>query len=193
MMMGPVGDDAFDPTVMDHDMEVPFSEMLWFSPDLSVGHVSDAVGRLGGTLPLPWATVPLLEPPLEPLLEPEPLEVPELPVWEPLEPLVPLDPELEVPELLDCPPVEPLELPPPSSPNVPVPDPFDEFTPELAETPPDPELVAEPLLPLLRPVSPPAFEVPPQESVPARPTARAEAIPMCTRKDRFVTIRLRVV
>lgn len=135
------------------------------SPVASVGHVPIAVGRSGGTLPLPPGFVPPLE--LEPLPEllpdapPEP-EDPELTPDDPDDVPDPLDPE--VPELLA--PLDPEPLPDPDPP----PD------PELVVLPPEPPPDPEPGPPSSPPKTlPEPFEPPHEEMQPtAASTAKAE-------------------
>jgi hypothetical protein len=108
--MGPVAEDAFVPTDIDQDIDVPLSMMLCMPPLLRVGHVPFAVGSMLGTAPLPRG-VPLEEPLDEPLEEPPEEPLPELL----LDGCEPLDPPEEEPELdpppLEVPPVLPELLP----------------------------------------------------------------------------------
>ena len=184
MTIGPVGEDALDPTFSDQDIVFPLSEMLCVGPVFNVGHVSCAVGRSGGTLPLP----PTVEPPLAPEapLDPDgPLD-PELPVDAELPPdLVPLpeppvEPEDRVP--LDTLPLAPLD-----------PDPV----PELPDAPDDPDSAPLP------PDVPPAFEPVPPKPAPvpplgvgadephdvSQPNPTASAMIVATRRPPFVPIR----
>jgi hypothetical protein len=75
MTMGPVGEDAFDPTYNVHGIDVPLTVTIW-EPDASVGHAPLTVGNIEAPVPPGWETK------VDPLLEPELLE-PEL--LEPLE------------------------------------------------------------------------------------------------------------
>jgi hypothetical protein len=104
MTIGPVGDEAFEPTVIDHDIDFPLSMMLCMLPLFSVGQVPFAVGNIVGILPLPPAG-PLDDPLDDPLDEPLPEPLEDLPLLDPPEP----DPEPDLP-LLDVLPLPELPL-----------------------------------------------------------------------------------
>jgi len=72
--MGPVGEDAFDPTYNVHGIDTPLTVTIW-EPDASVGHVPLTVGGIEAGIPFVLWTIPLLEPELLELELLDPLEL----------------------------------------------------------------------------------------------------------------------